>query len=43
VKIAAGTLGTERGKVFDLEISGFFEVVVVGNEIGTFLSVSNRG
>src|SRR5260370_26008464 len=35
----SGALGAERGEVFDLKIARLLEVMVVSNDVGTFLGV----
>src|SRR5215471_11322852 len=37
MEVVAAALGPERREVFDLEVAGFLEVVVVGHKVGAFL------
>src|SRR5882757_3589643 len=44
MEIITAMLGPESRKVFDLQIAGLFQIVVVGNKIGAFLaSCGGRG
>ena len=43
VEIIAAALRAEGGEVFDLEAAGFFEVVIVGDDVGALLRVSRDG
>ena len=36
-EVSSTALGAERGKIFHLEVARFFEVVIVGDEIGALL------
>src|SRR5215467_5746668 len=43
MKVVVAALGSECRKVFHLEITGFFQVVVVGYKVRAFLSGRRRG
>src|SRR5882762_6079171 len=42
MKVIAAMLGPESRKVFDLKIAGLFQIVIVGNKIGAFLTPSGE-
>src|SRR5712691_2722812 len=42
VEVVARALGAERREVLYFKAAGFFEIVIIGNEIGPFLSQSRR-
>jgi hypothetical protein len=42
VEVIPAALCADGGEVFDLQIAGFLKVMIIGNEVGTFLS-SRRG
>jgi len=42
VEVVAGALGAESGEVFDFEAPGFFEIVVIGDDVGTFLRARRK-
>jgi len=39
MEIVSGALRAERGEIFDLEVAGFLEIVVVGDEVWIFLGL----
>jgi hypothetical protein len=39
VKIVSGPLSPESGKIFDFKISGFFQVVVVSDDVRFLLAL----
>src|SRR5450432_388580 len=42
MEVVATALGAEGGEVFNLEVAGFFEVVIVGDDVGIFLGAGSR-
>src|SRR5450755_1929388 len=42
MEVVAAALGAEGGEVFNLEVAGFFEVMIVGDDVGIFLSAGSR-
>jgi hypothetical protein len=42
MKIVSGPLSAESGKIFDFKISGFFQVVVVSDDVGFLLALDLR-
>src|SRR5258705_11369414 len=43
MKVVSRALRTEGRKIFDLEVSRFLKVVIVGNEVGIFLGRQRLG
>ena len=42
MKVVAGALGAESGEVFDFEAARLFEIVVIGDDVGTFLRARRK-
>ena len=42
VKAVSATLRTDGGEVLDVQISGLFKIVVVGDNVGALLGVTRR-
>jgi hypothetical protein len=42
VEVVAGALRAEGGEILDLEITGLFEVMIVGDDLGALLSLGSQ-